>query len=811
MKCMSNLMLGNFWGKLVHGKSSRFSVHGLRLRANSSQNKLITHHSSLVTIFLFFITLLSLLPLFSAAQGTPLGGWQTHQPYKGLVDIDIAHGKILGTSEFNLFSLRASDGSVTRFSKSSGLSESTVTASAYDKIKDRIVVGYQNGNVDIIYSNRTVNIAEIKLKPIIGDKTIYDIFIKENIAWLSTGFGIISIDLDNELITNTYIIGNIGSNLKVNSVYVGDTAIIAATGQGLRVGSFQRNQNLSDFNNWKIYNLFNNNLPVVEFKFITYFNEQYYLSTNKEIHRLSEGESEWDLFYNSPKSINYLGANENRLFFIEIDDDGYIVSALGQNGVIVSKSDILKVLQPNAAIQDNEGNVWLGDYVNGIVKLTSNLEYVANFFPNAPSSTFVKEMEFYNGKMYVAASSLPINQTPTFSEARIYTAEKFNWESLDESTVEGISGLLDIVDFEFVADKNLLIGLSHMNGIFELDLNTKKIIKTVTSSQVGDNLRLAAITTDLEGNIWIANSFAAKVPVICRKKDGNYVFFENHPRFNTLRNSLLTDIIVDDQNKIWISTISNGIFVLNYNNTIENTNDDVSDFVLELPNQSVLSMEKDLNGEIWIGTQNGMAVVFCSSGILERTCGASQVCVPRNDGTSFCDNLLNGEFITTVHVDPGNRKWFGTTNGAFLVNETGLQTIYSFNENNSPLLSNEIRSIAVDKNNGDVFFGTSRGIISFRAEATSTGEDSGKPIVIPNPVRPEYRGPIAIRNLPDNGIVKILDAAGYLVWEGRSIGGQAIWDGKNANGGDVKSGVYFVLAASDNGKEKARTKIAVVR
>lgn len=789
----------------VHSLQSTVEIHYTSLITPTIHRGLITHH------LLFLLCILLTLPKNTLTQGLPLGGWQVHQPFKSLIHIDEAHGKILGTSEYNLFSLRKSEGSLTRFSKSTGLSESSVTASAYDKNIERIVVGYQNGNIDIIYAGKVVNIPDIKQRTIIGDKSIYHIFIKDNIAWLSTGFGIVSLNLDTEQITNTFIIGNGGNSLKITGMHVSDTAIVATTAQGLRVGSFAGNKNLSDFNNWKTYNLINNNLPVSEFTFVTHFNNTFYISTEKEIYRLSEGENEWELYFTSLKNIQFLGSNANRLFFIERDGSGYAINALNTSGVLVSKTSIMNIFQPNAALQDEDGNIWVADFVNGIVKLASGFEYEANFFPNAPFSTFVREIEFYNGKMYVAVTELPVSQTPTFNEPRIFTAEKFNWESLDEFTVEGISGLLDITAFEFVPEKNLLVGISHQNGIFELDLTTRKVVKKITSSQVGDVLRLSAITTDLNGNIWITNSFAAKTPLICRKKDGTYVFFENHPRLGSIRNTILTDILADDQNKIWISSSSVGILVLDYNESVENTVDDLTDFVLELPNQSVLSMEKDLNGEIWIGTQNGVAVVYCSSGILDRTCGATQVCVPRNDGTNFCDNLLNGEFITAVHVDPGNRKWFGTTNGAFLVSADGLESIYSFNQDNSPLLSNDIRSVAVDKKTGDVFFGTSKGIISFRAEATSTDDESGKPIVIPNPVRPDYFGPIAIRNLPDNGIVKILDSGGYLVWESRSIGGQAIWDGKNANGQDVKSGVYFVLAASDNGKEKARTKIAVVR
>lgn len=752
------------------------------------------------------------LYLTSMGQNTALGDWQVHQPFNALVDVAIEHGKVLGTSELNLFSIDAQDGTVTRFSKSTGLSESTVTASAYDTLINRLVIGYQNGNIDIIYPSRVVNISDLKNKSVIGDKSINQIIIQDNVAWLSTGLGIFTVDLDNESITNNFTLGNGGSSLKINGLYYTDTAILAATPQGLRVGKIDENINLADFNNWKVYNPLSNSLPIADYKFITSFNDAYYIATETAIYRLSEEESEWGIFYNSSKTINFLGSNSNRLFFIELANDAsYTISALNKQGSLISKNTILNISKPNAVVQDNQGIIWVADYVNGIIKLNSNLDYLANYSPNGPVSPFVKGMKYYNGKIFAAASEIALNYTSTFSEPRINIAEKFNWKTIDENNLPSLAGLTDILDLEFIADKNILVGISHTGGIFEMDLNTQQILKKINKNDVGDNLRLTAITTDLNGNIWITNSFASITTLICRKKDGTYIYFKNHPKLNSLKNSILTDILADDQNNIWISTSSQGIMVLNTNGTIENFSDDNTDFVLELPNQSVQSIAKDLEGNIWIGTQDGIVVVYCSSGILDRTCGASQICVPRNDGSNFCDNLLNGEFVTAIHVDSGNRKWIGTKNGVFLVNETGLESIYSFNESNSPLLSNVIRSIAIDEKTGDVYFGTEKGIISFRAEATSTNEESEKPIVIPNPVRPDYYGPIAIRNLPNNSVVKILDAAGYLVWEGVSTGGQAIWDGKNGNGEDVKSGIYFVLASSPNGKEKARTKIAIIR
>jgi hypothetical protein len=103
-----------------------------------------------------------------------------------------------------------------------------------------------------------------------------------------------------------------------------------------------------------------------------------------------------------------------------------------------------------------------------------------------------------------------------------------------------------------------------------------------------------------------------------------------------------------------------------------------------------------------------------------------------------------------------------------------------------------------------VFFGTERGIISFRSDATAASETVFQEalVIFPNPVEPGYTGPISISGLTREARVKITDLSGKLVAEGTSTGGQFIWLGTDYNGRRVTSGVYLVLASS-NGRFNA--------
>ena len=84
---------------------------------------------------------------------------------------------------------------------------------------------------------------------------------------------------------------------------------------------------------------------------------------------------------------------------------------------------------------------------------------------------------------------------------------------------------------------------------------------------------------------------------------------------------------------------------------------------------------------------------------------------------------------------------------------------------NSPLLSANIIDICVDGISGEVFFGTDKGIIPFMGDAMTGSTLFNEVVVYPNPVRETYEGPVAIKGLVAQTIVKITDMGGNLVFE----------------------------------------------
>lgn len=227
----------------------------------------------------------------------------------------------------------------------------------------------------------------------------------------------------------------------------------------------------------------------------------------------------------------------------------------------------------------------------------------------------------------------------------------------------------------------------------------------------------------------------------------------------------------------------------------------------------VRCVTEDKNGDMWIGTNQG-PLLLEQTKLTDTNPLFTQVKVPRNDGTNYADYLLSGVDISCIAIDGGNRKWFGTYgNGVYLISSDNIQQLQHFTSENSSLLSNNIHSIAINDNTGEVFISTENGLCSYMSDASIPSEKMDKDNVYayPNPVKPDYTGLITIVGLSNNADVKIATSNGVLVAEGRSNGGTFTWNGNDKSGKRVASGIYMVEAATETGEKGTVCKIAIVR
>ncbi len=725
--------------------------------------------------------ILLLCPIIMTAQDVKIGSWKNYLSYNSASYISETNNKIFCVASGSIFYIDKNDETINRMSKITGLSDINVNKIAYSYDLNVVIIAYQNCNIDIIKSNQIVNISDIKRKEVSGIKEINNITIKENIAYLSTSIGLILVDLEKNEIKDTYRLGGLNENIKINDCsFIGDS-IIVATSNGLYFAN-QTIANLSDYNNWSVYDT-----NLIRSDNILYADN--------------------NLLIDSSENLLDISYNQNTLISIYAD------SICINNSTCITHPKFENV---KYAWRDNSENIWVADSINGLLKFNDS-NYEKQYIPSGPIRNDIFSLEYLDGNLYQCHGGHINFSSSSGIKSGVSIKNNFDeWMNYDRYTLGDSKDILAVASYDTkqyyaswkdgvieMQDNNLVAkyGYNNTNGALEISYNS--------SSRV----RISDLKVDLNGSLWGLNSLTNN-PLFVKNKDGEWMSFS----MGQDRVGLYFDqLLIDQQNQKWgIIARGGGLFVYNDNNTIHDASDDNYKFLNtnvgfgNLPSLWAYAIEQDLEGDIWVGTDKGIGVFYNPGDVFSGyNFDAQQILI--QDG-SYGQYLLSEEKITCIKIDAANRKWIGTEkSGVFLISEDGLQQILHFTSENSPLFSNNIIDIAINHENGEVFFGTEKGLISYRSDATNSVEAQSKVHIFPNPVRQEYTGPIAIRGLTQNANFKITDTDGNLVFDGYANGGQAIWNGKNKNDSKASTGIYLVFASDVFGNEKIVGKILFIR
>jgi len=760
-----------------------------------------------------------------------VGQWRDHLPYNYGERVAIAGEDVYLVTNVGLLKYTKSSGETEKLTKIVGLSDSGVESVEWHEGLEYVILGYSNGNIDLIKNNEIINLADIKRKSMNGDKCIYDICILGDNAYLACGFGIVVLDLDRREISETWFIGNNGTYVKVNSLDTDGSFIYAATDEGVYKGELS--QPLVDFSKWEIIS--ETNLPAS----LTWMSGKSF-NTLKHIngkvvvnyHDYSQASSDTLLVYNGSTwtylntTLNEtitLGGNDNTL----IQCSKYWIKFFDEN--LVETNHIWQYSfdeggqtpKPSAAvINDSNGEVWIADTRFGLVynPVSWKFSYIS---VNGPSNYSVFDMSVNGSEIIAVAGGMNLSWGPQWKNFEFFKFNANLWSSYNYSNVSQLAGFHDLVRVIYdPSDPTRYFCGSWVEGLVEFRNNEFYKIhnpsnSTLTYLSSVQYCRIGGLAFDADGNLWVTNSLSSP-QIHMLAPDGTWSSIDYS---STVGGINLGHIIVTKDDIKWVILPQGvGLFIFDDSGTPSDKSDDrykkisVINEEGEVISNDVFSITEDKNGYIWVGTSKGVAVYYNPEDIFEAgTLAARQVKIPRNDGTDNADILLGNEIVTSIRVDGADKKWFGTqTGGVYYTSADGLEEIHHFTKENSPLMSDNIICSAIVPNTGEVFFGTSAGIISYRNTATEGAEDYIGVYAFPNPVKPDYRGPITITGLIAGSYVKITDISGNLVFETRSEGGQAIWYGEDLNGNRVCSGVYLVFSSNETGSKTDITKILFI-
>lgn len=742
----------------------------------------------------FFLLLLGLFFCLSSVFAQPLGSWQEHLPYNSAIDLSSGPGKIYAATPYSCFSVSGHEPVLERLSRVTGLAETGVQA-IYCTPDGTLVVAYQNSNIDLVKGGNVQTINALKLKPIIGDKHIYQVNGNDQQCLLSTGFGIVVLNLVKQEIGDTWVLGNGGAYLRVYATIEKDGSYYAATEEGLK-SALVTGTNLADYRNWTMVSG-TMGLPAGPARQVILVQGEVIVQVGSGLYKLQN--DQYLPLYADASTWTNVSSSSDKILICQEAINGAAVVTLAPDGTVVERLSHPLISVPKKALFTGSG-MWIADSLHGL--LEKNDQGITAVVPNSPAAIGSGGLIAKNQEWW-AATGDAISQ---------FKGAVWQTYSTEEQTLP--AGFKKAGPVVMDRSGDLWVG-SDGSGLLKKTGDQFTLLREGLLSPSLDNpqaYRVGGLALDHGDNLWISNSGAGKGLVV-RSPAGSSTAF-TIPFSNI--GFVLGQIVIDDINQKWIlSPNGNGLFCFNHGSSVENPADDQWRMYKagpgngNLPSNQVLSVVKDDFGFIWVGTADGIGVIQCVDRVFSSS--ACEAVLPVVQTDQFPGYLFKGEAVQSIAVDGANRKWIGTKNGVWLISTGGEVTIVHFTSDNSPLLNNDVRNIVIDPVDGTVIFSTAAGICTYKSDATGGGSSNSGVLVYPNPVPPGYTGQVAIRGLVNNAFVKITELNGRLVYQGRALGGQLVWNGHNQQGKSVATGVYLVIVSDDSRKEQVVTKIVFIQ
>lgn len=672
----------------------------------------------ILTIILFLI--IQVVAFHSQAA---IGDWKAYMAYHDVQEIEQAGNLVFVQASNGLYIYNKNDQSIQTFSKVDYLSDCNISHIAYNKSTKRLVIIYSNGNIDLMNINNyeVTNLSDYYNTFISEDKTVNDIYTYGNYAYLSTGFGIVKLNVSKTEISDTYNLG-----FKVDWCEINGNKIYAYSQTNGKYTALL-SDNLSDKNKW-----------------------------NKE--------------------------------------GGY-----------------------SAKVEEDKSE---------LKQLVSTLN------PGGPKYNYFGCMRFTNNQLYTCGGGFSYMEFSRPGCAQVLKND--TWQIFEDnlSTKTGYRYIdTDNLDIDPLDPNHVFVGgrtgiYEFQNGKFVNNYtidNTNNILQAASTvkdpTQYKNYVIVNALKYDKEGNLWGFNSISPSTSLFAYTKDKEWVSHHKSEFMYSENKSLenVNNIIEDSRRLLWFGNNHWDFpYLYCYQPSTDAaicykkfTNQDGTEIAVGY----VRAIAEDNKNNIWVGTSAGPLMLEASQ-ITKDSPVFTQVKVPRNDGTNYADYLLSGVDITCIAIDKANRKWFGTSgNGVYLISDDNIQQLQHFTRSNSPLLSDDIESIAINTESGEVYFGTNLGLCSYQSDVNSINEEMNKDNVwaYPNPVKPDYTGIITITGLTNKADIKIVTSNGVLVNKGTSNGGIYQWDGRDLKGKMVTSGIYMVETATSDGSKGTVCKIAIIR
>ena len=763
----------------------------------------------------YWLLLLSLLTLsMGFSQNNKL--WKGYFSYNEIKDLSQSTSKVFAASENAFFSQDILSGTIKTTNTIDGLSGQTITSFYQSPTLKKSLIGYENGLMIVIneVDGSMLNVVDIINKSIPQNVKKINHFMEYNgIVYVSCDFGIVQYNLATLQFGDTYFIGYNGNLINITQSAVFEGKIYAATRYNGILSAEINNPNLNDYNQWTT--IANSGWSGIE----TFGTNLIGTTTTGSLQKLS--------------GTTFVPITQLPQPAIDLRSNGTYLTITTKNHVYTYNSNLIQTADinssqiPEPALEFTCATVindlvFIGTKANGLFSKSFTAATFDNGTPDGPFKNAIFAINASTKNLWAVYGGYNIDYNPfvydSFGTVNTYGISKLKengWLNIPYSDIQAAVGqpVNSLVRITVNPNnENQVYVSSYHSGLLKVENEVPTLLYDENNSGLDpmtgtDYIRTNGTAFDDSGNLWVTNARVAKGLKVFKTNGQWQAFTVDFSAINVFETGRL---IIDKNGTKWMTTVNDGVLAFNerYNNrfkTLKETSDTGN-----LPINDVRAMAIDNRDQLWIGTRKGLRVLSSVDDFLSDAQMTSDAIIILEE--NLAQELLYEQSITDIFVDGANNKWIGTADsGVFLVSADGQKTIYHFTSNNSPLPSNNINDIDINGFTGEVFFATTKGMVSFKGISTLANDNLNNVFVYPNPVRPEFTGTVKVSGLMDKVHVKITDIEGNLVNESISEGGTIEWDTTAFGKYKVASGVYMIFVSSDDGAETKVKKVMIIR
>ena len=710
----------------------------------------------------FVIALMAFSQTSLLAQQMAVGSWESHFSYADGRLLALGNGKVFCATVHGLFSVK--ENIVEVMDKNRGLSGVSISALNFIDEAQLLVIGYEEGIIDLVYKDHIVSIQTISNIEMITSKAINDFVSRGDYIYLSTDMGIALLDLTTEEISDFYSeIGPDGGMVSIQDLFIHNDSLFAVSSEGIMVADL--NTNLFDFNNWVIYpetSIFKSTSIFEISDSLAVLNEDYLFMKSNEV---------WDTLLLLPEVMNQVISTNQNIYFLS--DQGVYE--------MVERVVVPLIQERFSSGQDlivNGEEFWIADGDLGLIHITKDSDQQVR--PNGPKYDNISAMDIIGDDFYVFHAPDPDTSfTETIEGYSVFSGDQ--WEVRE---IEGFNNISGAVQF-----RGQLFLSSHGHGLY--DYAGAKLL-------TDPELKNAWITDmwSTDDFLWFTN-YMSHVPL--GSFDGESLSFLSSDQLGTTTPLSLNG---SSENVLWIKNSSiEGYGVIAF--------DPSKNLIWGLgpssntPSTAVNDIEVNRDDELWMATKGGPAYFIDASFISEE----AQAYVPYFEN----EVLFKDENVTAVAFDGGDRLWLGSERGLWAFSKKLQTQMYHFTSENSFLPSNTILELAYDGQSGVLFVLTEEGLVSYQTNSSAPLSSNSQVTIYPNPITASYDGDLIISGIVGDALIKFATVEGIILYETQANGSTASWDLIKFNGERLLNGIYLVFVTDLNGLEKWVGKFAIVR